>query len=293
MVETGEQDPGVARSQAARVALPPPRWGGQRGLVMGIVNVTPDSFSDGGLHLDPAAAVDHGARLWAEGADLLDVGGESTRPGAACVALEDELARVIPVVRGLRRAVPEAWISVDTRRVEVARAALAEGASVVNDTSGRSDVAMAGAVAEHGARWVLMHTRGEPATMAGLTDYDDVVADVLASLAGRVEAAEAAGVPRARLWVDPGIGFAKEPGDNPKLIAALPRFAALGCAVLVGASRKRFIGALTGVAAASDRVHGSVGAALAAWARGADALRVHDVAATVQALQVFAACADA
>jgi dihydropteroate synthase len=260
---------------------------------MGIVNVTPDSFSDGGLHLDPSAAVAHGVRLWAEGADLLDVGGESTRPGAAAVALDEELARVVPVVHGLRRALPEAWISVDTRRAEVARAALAEGASVVNDTSGRCDADMADAVVERGADWILMHTRGDPATMAGLTAYDDVVADVVASLAERVDAAEAAGVPRARLWIDPGIGFAKEPGDNPALIAALPRFSALGCAVLVGASRKRFIGALTGVAAAGERVHGSVGAALAAWSRGADALRVHDVAATVQALQVFAACVDA
>jgi dihydropteroate synthase len=268
--------------------LPAPRGPGP--LVQGIVNVTPDSFSDGGAYLAVASAVAHGVALWAEGADWLDVGGESTRPGADEVPAEVERARVVPVLEGLRRALPGAVLSVDTRKATVAEAALAAGASVVNDVSGFGDPAMGEVVAAAGAHWVLMHARGTPATMQHDTRYDDLEGEVIASLAAAAERAVGAGVPRDRLLLDPGLGFGKAPADNPRLVAALPRLRALGLPVLVGASRKRFIGEITGVAAPSERVHGSVGAALAAAAQGAAVVRVHDVRATVEALAVFAAC---
>ncbi|MCB9681562.1 MAG: dihydropteroate synthase [Alphaproteobacteria bacterium] len=260
---------------------------------MGIVNVTPDSFSDGGRHAHTDAAIAHGVRLWGEGADWLDVGGESTRPGAEPVPAAVECARVVPVIAGLRARLPDAVLSVDTSKAEVAGEALAAGATVVNDVTAAADPQMAPLVARAQAWLVLMHLRGTPRTMQHDTAYDDLVGEVTASLAAAVERVVAAGVDPSRVILDPGIGFAKTSADNPRLIAGLGRLLALGHPVLVGASRKRFIGDLTGVTDPAARVHGSVGAALAAVANGARILRVHDVAATIQALRVYRACVDA
>lgn len=259
---------------------------------MGIVNVTPDSFSDGGRCFDVGAAVARGAALVAEGADWLDVGGESTRPGAAAVPVEEELRRVVPVIEGLRRQLPAAPISVDTRRARVAAAALEAGASMVNDVSACADPKMAPVVARGGAEVVLMHMRGTPATMQRDTRYGDLVGEVVAWLGQRAAEVEAAGVARERILLDPGLGFGKAPDDNPRLVAAVPRLAALGYRVLVGASRKSFIGRLTGEPEPERRVYGSVGAALAAASLGAHMVRVHDVRATIQAWRVFKACLD-
>jgi len=258
-------------------------------LVMGVVNVTPDSFSDGGLYGSVDQAVRHGLRLLDDGADWLDVGGESTRPGAEAVGVDEELSRVVPVIEGLVRARAAVRVSVDTSKSEVARAALRVGARMVNDVTALSDPGMGPLCADSGCDVVLMHMRGRPESMQDHTGYDDVVAEVIAYLAARVEAALAAGINRDRIVLDPGVGFGKALGDNPALIRATPRLAELGCRVLIGASRKAFIGELTRVEAAAERVHGSVGAALAAAALGADLLRVHDVAATRQALAVFLA----
>ncbi|MFT4626618.1 MAG: dihydropteroate synthase [Myxococcota bacterium] len=259
-------------------------------LIAGIVNVTPDSFSDGGQFRDPAAAVAHALRLLDEGADWLDVGGESTRPGATAVSAEVEVARVEPVVRGIVAARPGVTVSVDTRRASVAEAACRAGASVVNDVSALADPAMPAVVARHEAQVVLMHMRGTPRTMQRDTAYADLLGEVIESLRERALVAQRAGIPQRDILLDPGVGFGKAPADNPALIAGLPRLAALGYRTFVGASRKRFIGQLTGVERAADRVFGSVGAALAAAAAGADVIRVHDVAATRQALTVFQAC---
>ncbi len=256
-------------------------------LVMGVVNVTPDSFSDGGRFHAAQDAIAHGLRLLDEGADWLDVGGESTRPGAAPVEASVEQARVIPVIRGLARARSDARISVDTRRASVAAAAIAAGARMVNDVSALEDPRMGALVAAAEVDVVLMHMRGTPATMQHDTRYGDVVGEVAGWLAGRVELALAAGVARRRVILDPGIGFGKAWAHNPRLIRAVPRFAELGHRVLIGASRKRFIGEMLGVEEPSRRVFGSVGAALAAAAAGASILRVHDVRETIQALHVF------
>lgn len=274
-------------------------WGPSRALgvsgplVVAVLNVTPDSFSDGGRFLDVDAAVAQGLRLWDEGADWLDVGGESTRPGAAPVSPDDELARVLPVLRALRARLPEVTLSIDTRRAAVARAALDAGATVVNDVSACADEGMAELVAARGARVVLMHSRGEPDTMQSLTTYGDLVDEVCAALAERAAAVIAAGVPAHAIALDPGLGFAKRPLDNPKLIAAVPRLAALGFPVFIGASRKRFIGELTGVTDPAERVYGSIGAAIAAVSKGAHLIRVHDVSATIQAIRTWRACVDA
>lgn len=268
--------------------LPAPDTARPAPLLMGIVNVTPDSFSDGGLHATAEAGVAHALRLLDEGADLLDIGGESTRPGAAPVSADAEAARVVPVVEGILEARPRAVISVDTSKAHVAGAALDAGATWVNDVTGLSDPAMAPLCAAHGCRVVVMHMRGTPRTMQRDTHYDDLVVEVEAHLRARVAYAVDGGIDPKRLLVDPGVGFGKAPRDNPRLIAATPRFARIA-PVLVGASRKRFIGELTGVPVARDRVHGSVGAALAAAAMGASVLRVHDVAPTRQALSVFGA----
>lgn len=259
-----------------------------RPLLMGIVNVTPDSFSDGGRWAEPERAVEHGLRLLADGADLLDVGGESTRPGARAVGEEEELRRVLPVIRGLaaRAAAP---LSIDTRRASVARAALAAGACIVNDVAPAADDAeMVRAVREAGAGLVLMHARGTPETMAGLAQYADVVGEVEAELARAVASAVAQGVPRACLVVDPGVGFAKEAAHNVALLAALGRLARLA-PVLAGASRKRVIGELCGEPSPQGRLGGSVAAALWCAQRGASVLRVHDVKETRQALAVWRA----
>jgi dihydropteroate synthase len=255
---------------------------------MGIVNVTPDSFSDGGRFLDPEAAVGHGLRLLEEGADIIDIGGESTRPGAAAVPAEVEAERVVPVIAALARRAPRALLSVDTAKPAVARAALEAGAAIVNDVSGAADPGMLPLVAAAGAAVVLMHRRGTPATMQLDTAYDDVVADVRAYLEGRAAAARAAGVAGEHILLDPGIGFGKDAAGNLRLLRALPALARLGHAVVVGASRKSFIGALSG-APAGDRLAGSLAVLADAAALPRLVVRVHDVAATVQFLTLLAA----
>ena len=261
-----------------------------RTRVMGIVNVTPDSFSDGGAHADAGAAIAHGLKLVEEGADLLDVGGESTRPGSEGVSVEEELRRVIPVVEGLaaRTAVP---ISIDTSKPEVMRAAVAAGAGMINDICALEREGALDAAAALGVPVVLMHMRGEPRSMQEAPHYDDVVAEVHRYLADRIFAAELAGIPRAKLVVDPGFGFGKDDGHNLALLAQLERLTELGVPVLAGISRKRTIGALTGRDVPAERVAGSVAAHLLAAQRGARIVRVHDVAPTVDALKVWEAVA--
>jgi dihydropteroate synthase len=257
--------------------------------VLGIVNVTPDSFSDGGNFFSAGAAVTQGQELVADGADVLDIGGESTRPGADPVSVEEEIRRVVPVVWALRGAFPQVPISVDTVKAEVARAVLDAGASIINDVSGfRLDPAMAGVCARAKAGVVLMHSRGTVSEMASFVHatYRDVTTEVTRELRERVEAALAAGVDAEAIVVDPGIGFAKRTEHSLQLLADLPRIAALGYPVLVGVSRKRFIGEITGVTTASERDAGSIGANVAALARGAALFRVHDVRGSRQALDV-------
>jgi dihydropteroate synthase len=251
---------------------------GSRCLVMGVVNVTPDSFSDGGRYLDPQEAIRHGLALAAEGADLLDVGGESTRPGAHPIDAETELDRVLPVVEGLRRATDVA-ISVDTRKAVVARAALGLGASMINDVSaGRDDPGLLPAVARAGAAIVLMHMQGTPATMQDNPSYVDVVSEVEAFLAARCAAAERAGIDRSAIVVDPGIGFGKNEAHNYALLAELRRFTRLGHPVLAGVSRKGFIGRALGGAPVDQRLEGTAAAVVWVVERGARIVRVHDVA---------------
>lgn len=271
---------------------PSRRLGAGAPRVVGVVNVTPDSFSDGGRFLRTEAAVAHGLALAAEGADWLDMGGESTRPGAVAPPLHEEEARVVPVLRALAAALPGLPLSIDTRRAEVARAALDAGATVVNDVSGGQDAALLELVARRGCGLVLGHLRGTPATMQAHTAYDDVVGEVERELLELAARAVAAGVPAAHLVLDPGLGFGKAPADNPRLFALVPRLRAAGFAVMIGASRKRFIGELTGRSEPAERVFGSVGAAVAAMVRGADLVRVHDVQATIETLLVARACLD-
>ena len=261
-----------------------------RPRVMGIVNVTPDSFSDGGAHFDAGAAIAHGLALAAEGADILDVGGESTRPGAQAVAVEEELRRTIPVVEALSRqlAIP---VGIDTSKPEVMRAAVAAGAGMINDVFALRREGALDAAAALGVPVVLMHMQGEPRGMQANPEYDDVVGEVYRFLAERVFAAEMAGIPRTRIVVDPGFGFGKTREHNLHLLAQLQRFTELGVPVLAGLSRKRTIGELTGRDDPRARVHGSVAAHLVAAQRGAMLLRVHDVAATVDALKVWEAVA--
>ena len=250
---------------------------------MGIINVTPDSFSDGGEFLAAEAAVGHGRDLIAAGAEIVDVGGESTRPGAAEVPAEEETRRVRPVVEALARE--GATVSIDTSKAEVARAALDAGAAIVNDVTALGDPAMAALCAERDAGLVLMHMRGTPRTMQEDPTYEDVVAEVAGFLAERRERAVAAGVAKERIWLDPGIGFGKTVEHNLELLARLGEIAALGSRVVVGASRKSFIGTLTG-REVDDRIGGSVAAAVMALAGGADVLRVHDVADTADAIVI-------
>lgn len=253
---------------------------------MGILNVTPDSFSDGGRFLDPDAAVRHAERLLAEGADIVDLGAESTRPGAADVSPDEELERLAPVLRALRRGAPHARLSVDTRRAAVARAALDLGADMVNDVSGLADPAMAGVAAAAGAPLVLMHMRGTPATMQHLTAYEDVAGEVCAALAEAARSARNAGIAGDRILLDPGLGFAKTAEGNEILLRQLRSFLSLGHPLLVGASRKSFVGLRSGVKDPAARGAGSLAAALEAARAGAAVLRVHDVAATREALLV-------
>ena len=263
-----------------------------RPRVMGIVNATPDSFSDGGRLGSVAAAVGHATRLIAEGADILDIGGESTRPGAEPVAETDEIARVVPVIEGVR-ALWDGPISIDTLKPAVARAAVAAGATIWNDVSGLTWAADSLATAANlGCTVCLMHMRGEPRTMQADPRYDDVVQEVCDWLAARAEAAVAAGVARDRIWLDPGVGFGKTAAHNLALTAHLDRLTALGFPVLYGASRKRVIQAVDPTADdPGDRLGGSLALALEAARRGAAVIRVHDVRETVQALSLQAAVA--
>jgi dihydropteroate synthase len=256
-----------------------------RPQIMGILNVTPDSFSDGGRFLDPAAALAQARAMALDGAALLDIGGESTRPGAAEVPVAEEIARTEPVIAALRGAgLP---LSIDTRKAEVARAALVAGAAIVNDVSALTfDAGLAGVVAAAGVPLVLMHAQGTPATMQDAPVYDDVLLDVYDWLEARIAAAEAAGIARGRIVVDPGIGFGKTAAHNLALIRGLSLFHGLGCPLLLGASRKRFIGMISGEERADRRVAGSLAVALAGAAQGAQLLRVHDVAETRAALAV-------
>lgn len=254
--------------------------------LMGILNVTPDSFSDGGLFDAPAAALAHAQAMQDAGAKIIDVGGESTRPGAAEVPVSDEIARTAPVIAAIRAAsaVP---ISIDTRKAAVGQAAVDAGATLINDVAALTfDPELAGVAACTGAPVCLMHAQGDPATMQNDPSYDDVLLDVYDFLAARVDAAVAAGIPRDRIVVDPGIGFGKTLEHNLTLLRGIAIFHGLGCPILLGASRKRFIGTISGAAEASDRVSGSVAVALFAARRGVQFLRVHDIVATKQALDL-------
>src|SRR3954451_19700335 len=256
-------------------------------LVMGIVNVTPDSFSDGGLFLDSAAAIAHGRDLLDEGADILDIGGESTRPGATSVTLDEELARVMPVIEALVEQ--GATISIDTTKAGVARRALEAGATIVNDVAAfRFDPEIAAVVAEHGAICVLMHMLGEPRTMQKDPHYDEVVSDVKAFLEERMAYAVGQGVPEDKIWLDPGIGFGKTLEHNLELIARLDEIVAIGRPVVFGASRKSFLGKLTG-RQVDERLAATIAANVIAYEHGARIFRVHDVAPTADALQVATA----
>ena len=257
-----------------------------RPLVMGVVNVTPDSFSDGGLHADAGAAIAHARRLIDEGADLLDIGGESTRPGAAPVALDEERRRVLPVLEALAGGpVP---VSVDTRKTELMREVIEAGAAMVNDVTALSAAGALEAVAPSTAAVCLMHMQGDPGTMQADPRYEDVVREVRDYLAGRVAAATAAGISADRIVADPGFGFGKTLEHNLALLRGLSEFRMLNVALMAGVSRKAMLGRLTG-REPQDRVHASVAAALLAVANGAQIVRVHDVAATRDALAVWQA----
>jgi dihydropteroate synthase len=256
--------------------------------LMGVVNVTPDSFSDGGLFLDAEAAVARGRELAGQGAEILAVGGESTRPGAEVVGAEEEVARVVPVISGLAGTV---IVSVDTSKVEVAEAALDAGASIVNDVTALRNAPEIGALcAERGAGLVLMHMQGDPRSMQRDPVYEDVVDDVKAFLAERLEAAVGAGVDEGRVWLDPGIGFGKTLEHNLELLRRLGELRELGRPLAVGTSRKSFIGKIDG-SAVRERLGGSIASSVLAMAEGADVLRVHDVAEVAQAVKVAAAIA--
>ncbi|HSA54683.1 MAG TPA: dihydropteroate synthase [Gemmatimonadaceae bacterium] len=283
---TGHSSPVTGWSvRARRIPLDRPR-------IAGILNVTPDSFSDGGRYASVEDAARAAEGMLAEGADLIDVGGESTRPGARRITSDEELARVLPVVRVLRQRVPEAVLSVDTTRAEVARAVLDAGAHAINDVSGlRLDPAVADVVASHGAGLILMHSRGSVEEMAGyaLAAYGaDVVAEILRELEPSVERALQAGVAREAIVLDPGIGFAKRSEHSLAALRGLDRLAAAGFPVMIGASRKRVVGEITGESAPDQRAAGSVGAHVIALARGARLFRVHDVRVHRHALDVAA-----
>jgi dihydropteroate synthase len=282
----------AAADMVEHMRSPRPRLAGlalDRPRLMGIVNVTPDSFSDGGRYGTTEAAIAHALQLADEGAEILDIGGESTRPGSDPVPVDEELGRVLPVIEGLAGK-SEARLSIDTRKAEVMRRAAAAGADMFNDVSALThDSEALEAVAETGLPVVLMHAQGDPKTMQHAPRYNDVLLDVFDYLEERIAACEAAGIDRKRIVVDPGIGFGKTLEHNLALLAGLSLFHGLGVPLLVGASRKRFIGTLTGVAAADQRVAGSIGVALAAAGQGAHIVRVHDVKQTREALAVWEA----
>lgn len=282
--------------QIGLISAPRPVLAGlpaDRPLVMGIVNVTPDSFSDGGDFAATDAAVEHAFALLMQGADILDIGGESTRPGAAPVPVSEELRRVVPVIEAIRRraGAKRPVISIDTRRPDVMRAALGAGAEIVNDVTGLADPESRRIVADSGVPAMLMHMRGEPQTMQGEARYDFTPLQVLEELEARVLDAEQAGIPRDRIIVDPGIGFAKDTDQNLEVLARLGLLHGFGCRILLGASRKRMIGDLSRDEPAKQRVPGSLAVALAGVEQGVQILRVHDVAETVQALKVWAGIA--
>jgi dihydropteroate synthase len=265
---------------------------GERTLVMGILNVTPDSFSDGGRFFGARAAIDRGIGMVEEGADIVDVGGESTRPGSDPVPMDEELRRTVPIVERLAASVPVP-VSIDTRKPQVAAAALDAGATIVNDISGGRDPEMFDIVKGAGAGMVLMHMKGEPRTMQEAPRYDDVVADVKEYLRERIEAAEFAGIEPERLAIDPGLGFGKELEHNLALLHHIDTLFTLGRPVLVGPSRKRFIGTLLGDLPPEQRVEGTAG--VVAWlaARGTHIVRVHDVTEMVRVVRVVDAIARA
>jgi dihydropteroate synthase len=292
------EDTAVAERVAALLAsLAAPRkpWAGfalDRPLVMGVLNVTPDSFSDGGDFVDPSRAIAAGRAMLAEGADIIDIGGESTRPGAAPVSRETEIARVAPVIAAL--AGTGAAVSIDTRHAAVMAAALAKGARIVNDiTALEGDPASRDIVARSGAAIVLMHMQGEPRTMQREPVYANAPLEIAAFLAARIAACEAAGIARGRIVVDPGFGFGKRVAHNLELLERLALLHALGCGVLLGVSRKSTIGTLSGVAEPKARIAGSLAGALQGLAQGVNILRVHDVAETRQAIALWQAIAEA
>jgi dihydropteroate synthase len=258
--------------------------------VMGVVNVTPDSFSDGGLYFDPGAAVAHGLALEAEGAAILDVGGESTRPGSEAVTAAEELRRVLPVLEGLVAAGVTAQLSIDTSKAAVASAALDAGATLVNDvTALRGDPELAGVIAASGAGCCLMHMLGEPRTMQRDPRYDDVVADIKAFLEERLAFAVGAGIDEERILLDPGIGFGKTLEHNLELLRRLDELVAIGRPVLIGTSRKSFLGKITGREDPADRLAATIASCVIAYERGARVFRVHEVAPVLDALKVAAA----
>lgn len=262
--------------------------------IMGVLNVTPDSFSDGGLYMEPRAAIEHGLRMASEGADIIDVGGESTRPGSGPVSAAEQIRRVVPVIEGLRAAGLRVPISVDTRLAEVATAALEVGADVVNDVSAlRHDPALAAVVREYRAGLVLMHMRGTPATMQDEPEYGDVVTEVCVFLRGRVRFALESGVERECIAVDPGIGFGKTVRHNLILLSHLDLLRGLGYPVLLGVSRKRFLGELLGEEWPERRIFGTAAAVAWGFWAGVHIFRVHDVKPIVQVLTVYRAIAEA
>lgn len=276
----------------ARITAPRPDLAGLgmgRPTIMGILNVTPDSFSDGGQHNTADKAVQQAARMIEQGADILDIGGESTRPGAVDVEITEEIQRTAPVIQAIRgsSSVP---ISIDTRKSQVAAEALKAGANLVNDVAAFSyDPDLAGVVSQTGAPVCLMHAQGDPATMQKDPQYDNVLLDVYDYLERKVCEAEAAGIPRSHIMVDPGIGFGKTLEHNLTLLKGLSLFHAIGCPILLGASRKRFIGTLGNAPEAQDRAPGSVAVALAGVSQGVQMVRVHDVKETAQALALHMA----
>lgn len=282
----------VASDLVEAIRAPRPRLAGlslDRTRIMGIVNVTPDSFSDGGNHDTATAAVAHALRLAEEGADILDIGGESTRPGSLAVPIEEELRRVLPVIEGLRGKTDK-LISIDTRKAEVMRRAAAAGADILNDVSALThDPAALEVAAESGLPVMLMHAQGDPKTMNDNPTYSDVALDVFDFLEQRIDACVRAGIPRARLIADPGIGFGKHLHHNIAVLSSMSLYHGLGVPVLLGASRKKLIGQLCNVENPKDRVPGSISAALSSVAQGVQIVRVHDVKETRQALAVWEA----
>jgi len=260
---------------------------GQNTWLMGIVNVTPDSFSDGGSYLDPAQAVQHGMDLASQGADLLDIGGESTRPGSAPVSAKEEANRVVPVIKGLRKELPDILLSIDTTKASVAHLAVEAGVDIVNDVSaGTQDPEMFNLVASSDVGYILMHMQGTPQSMQQNPAYRDVVSEVISFLQDRLNKAIAAGIAKDRLAIDPGIGFGKTLEHNLALLSELSAFTQLGHPLLLGVSRKRWIGELTGQSV-EHRLAGSLAGAAACIERGAHLLRVHDVAETKDLIRVL------